>query len=245
MKNLHKYHSFLSEKQLDIPNPKDDVWKVLDKTADRISGGEGYGKPIRDLIASHPMFSAVKYGRIVADPDALWDRFEKQRSKNQVLKNVSFAERMVMLLMHWDSLGSGFYHKYNSKKLKFSEWLYAPQKLYRGISKTNYDKHGNRIESDVIESEIESGELKSQPFYSFTFLESVAEKFTIPGYASGGFVMARNKDGWIVETEARPIDFHVFIGTYSDEMEAILRSPVKVKLTRRVLVDKDKKKQTA
>lgn len=198
------------------------IWKKLDAVADEILE-HGYGKPIRDLIQSESMFAIEKYGKQLCEPDVLSDRFHQLRQKNKVLKNISFAERMVMLLTHWRGLGesdkSSFNYGYNPFKLKFSKWVLEPQTLYRGMPESTYTALGD----DFV--------LDHQPFYSFTFLPSVAEKFTAAGYASGHFVPVSRLHGYVVKTTARPIDFHIFMGgTLSDEMEVLLKAPVTIEL---------------
>ena len=222
MNHISPYHTFEDQKNAEYNsavNKKtgERVWKKLDATADRIHK-EGYGKPVRDLIASEPMFGVMKYGKQLCEPDVLFDRFHKLKQRNQVLKNITFAERMVMLLLHWDSLGAGFNHIYNPKKLPFSKWVLEPQILYRGMNESAYHALGRQV-------------LDHQPFYSFSFLVDVAKRFTSAAYASGTYVPYSSLHGYVVSTEARPIDFHIFMGGgLSDEMEVVLKSPVKIKL---------------
>jgi len=223
MRHIKSYHNLFES---EAPITKE-IWDVLDRTAERIASGEGYGKPLDDLIKENPMFAIERYGKILCDTDVLFDRFHKLKQKNQVLKNISFAERMVMLLSHWHSLEQGFYFKWNPKKLKqFSKWVLEPQTLYRGMTATEFHQLNKNGESFVLDS---------RPFYSFTFLKDVAKKFTIDGYASGHYVPASRAHGFVVETKAKPIDFHVFMGAgLDDEMEVILKGPIEVEITESV-----------
>lgn len=208
-------------------------WEAVDEAADRIASGSGYGKPIRGLIDNVPEFGIVKFGRQICDPDVLFDRWHKLKQKNQIMKNVTIGEKVSMLLQHWDSLGHGFNHLYNPKKLKFSQWYNTEQTLYRGMSvpdMTELNKHAEGI--------IDRGVLDEQPFYSFSFDPDIAEKFTIAGYASGGFVRTKFARGYVFKTEVAPAEFHIFMGgMLSDEMEVVLKSPVKVELHKKVGID--------
>lgn len=216
MKHISRYKIFeaavAAQKQ---PTVTADVWSDIDNTADRIMT-EGYGKPIRDLIASNPLFAVEKYGKQVCDTDVLFDRFHQLKQKNLVLKNVSFAERMTMLLTMWKAI---FNEDYNPTKLKFSDWVNVPQTLYRGMS------------AEKSASVIESGLLSGSDFYSFSFIPTEARKFTSDRYASGHYVPKSALKGYVFSTETKPIDFHIFMGAgLEDEMEVILRAPVKVEL---------------
>jgi hypothetical protein len=128
-----------------------------------------------------------------------------------------------MLLTHWDSLGHGFNHLYNPRKLKFSDWYNAEQTLYRG----GHVSQGGP--ADVVDV------MDDRQFYSFTFDPDIAEKFTIDGYATGGFVSARFARGYVYKTSVAPADFHIFMGgMLSDEMEVVLKSPVYVELYKKI-----------
>lgn len=231
MEHLIKYNGFLNES--DIPSSSDNIWKVLDETADRINT-EGYGKPIDDLIANEPIFGIERYGKKLCDPDVLYERFEKLRRKNLILKNISFAERIAMLLTEWglkDSHGNRLGFEFNPKKLKFSKWLFEHQTLYRGMEANDVFTH-NILKTGELR------EIGTKTKFSFTFLPEIAEKFTIAGYGSGKFVLGRNMHGYVLKTEAKPIDFYIFMGgCLSDEMEVILdanNSPIKVSIHKKI-----------
>lgn len=201
----------------------DGFWLAVDRAADRI-GKEGYGRPIRDLIAERPEFGIVKFGKQLCDPDVLFDRWHKLKQKNQVMRNVSIGERIAMLLMSWDGLGRGLNHLYNPKKLPFSRWYTEPQTLYRGVPAGE--------EADRI---LEDGRMDGRDFYSFTLDPEMAELFTIPGYASGGFVRRVHRRGYVFSTTVAPADFHIFMGgMLDDELEVILGRPIDVQLFREV-----------
>ena len=232
MEHLIAYNGFLNESE--IPSVNDNIWKILDETADRIHT-QGYGKPIDDLIANVPIFGIERYGKKLCDPDILYERFEKLRRKNLILKNISFAERIVMLLTEWGlkeiNTGNRLGFEFNPKKLKFSKWLFEPQILYRGME-------ANDVNSFNILKTGELHEIGNKTKFSFTFLPDLAEKFTIAGYSSGKYIFNPDKHGYVFKTEAKPIDFYIFMGgCLSDEMEVVLdanNSPIKVSIYKKI-----------
>lgn len=204
--------------------PSPQIWKVLDETAELIKK-KGYGAPIRELIANEPMFQAVKYGKQVCDTDVLFDRLHKQLQKNIVIKNLSFAERMILFLCAWSNrVGSGLDSpKFNPDKLKLSEWVQRPLTIYRGITKDSYE--------ELTDKSV----LPQGRFYSFTLDKDIAWRFTIPGYAAGNFSRLGNRNGYVVKAEVKPIEFHAYLGLISsDEKEAIVSGPVQIEIVERI-----------
>jgi hypothetical protein len=116
-----------------------------------------------------------------------------------------------MLLQDWRK----FNEAWNPKKLKFSKWLEEPQTLFRGIPQDSL--------------EVNATVLQDKPFYSFSFLEHAAKRFTSPNYASGAWTPVRQLNGIIVKAEVKPKDFHIYRAFCSDdEMEVIVKSPINV-----------------
>lgn len=209
---LHKikrFAPFLSE-SLDH---QDSVWADIDLAATKIASGEGYGPPIAALIEAQPAFQVKRYGMQLCDTSVLYQRYYKIKKSNKVLFNVTFGERIAMLLSNWKM----FNQEKNPRGLPFSRWILEEQALYRGMP----------IEQalDVARR----GVMDDAKFYSFSFLTRVARMFTIPGYAEGRFVTRRSACGYVFEARVRPIDFHIFMGVgLDDEMEAVIRGPVVV-----------------
>jgi hypothetical protein len=204
--------------------PSPEIWRVLDETAELIKK-KGYGSPIRELIAKEPMFQAVKYGKQVCDTDVLFDRLHKQLQKNIVIKNLSFAERMILFLCAWSNrLGDGLDGpRFNPDRLKLSEWVQKPLTVYRGITKDSYEQLTDK------------SVLPQGRFYSFTLDKNIAWRFTIPGYAAGHFSKVGNSDGYVVKAEVKPIEFHAYLGLISsDEKEAIISGPVTIEVVERM-----------
>lgn len=211
---IRSYGKFYEAKDVFVtPN----IYDILDKTADRIPT-EGYGRPLRDLLTL-PEFSKTFRGRQVCDDNVLFDRiYHPLRSKNRIPKlPISWGEKMTMLLQGWKK----FNEEYNPKKLKFSKWLEEPQTLYRGIP-------GDSPEATM-------NILSEKPFYSFSFLQWAAVRFTGHNYASGAWTPRSQLNGIVVKTEAKPKDFHIFVAFCSDdEMEVILPSPIEIELVGKV-----------
>lgn len=235
MNHLIQYPLF--EGKLDrMPSETDSVWKTMNIIADRIVGKpeaniprEGYGKPLKELVGLEPSWFDLDYrGSNRCDLDVLFYKFHKLRQKNHIHQQVTFGERMFMLLSDWRT----FTTEYNPKNLNFSDWLYEPQTLYRGMPEADYLLLKNENKLDLSK------------YYSFTFLPDIAKLFTIPGYGSGSFVTRKNQHGRITSTQACPIDFHIYVGVgiSSDEMEVVLKAPIKFEIHQTV-VSKEKESE--
>lgn len=209
---LHKikrFAPFLSE-SLDH---QDSVWADIDLAATKIASGEGYGPPIAALIEAQPAFQVKRYGMQLCDTSVLYQRYYKIKKSNKVLFNVTFGERIAMLLSNWKM----FNQEKNPRRATSSACSIGIPRYSACSSRIHLLKGRPR------------GVMDDAKFYSFSFLTRVARMFTIPGYAEGRFVTRRSACGYVFEARVRPIDFHIFMGVgLDDEMEAVIRGPVVV-----------------